>query len=410
MRPAPEPNWSLSDMRRLTSLRTFTTLATTCAAVLALTCATAGAAPDRGSDLKPAANPPGALVAVDALTNKNVWATGYQQPAPGTAAPLAEHWDGVSWQRTETPTPDGQPYGILEGVSAISNDDVWAVGFASAVSGGASTTLAEHWDGTAWTIVPTAQPPGSTWSALQSVTAVAPDDVWAVGYYYDSGDGGSVIEHWDGSAWSIVANADPGDSYHAGLQSISAHNAGDVWAVGYYYDSIGAGNTLTEHWNGTAWKLVDSPNEPDSPDTELHAVTGFRKHNVWATGFAFTGSSYAPVALHWDGTSWRLMHAAVPEGSQSTYLYGVAGTRAKAMWATGYYLEGGNYHTLAERWHGKTWHVATTPDGGQGSNYLFGIDALSRKNLWAAGFVFTDQDVPFAEHHTGSGWALVPAE
>jgi hypothetical protein len=382
-------------------------LVTAAAAASALTTPALGAA---SADSRPGAATPGALLSVDAVTASDVWTAGYQQPQPGTATPLAEHWDGNGWRRTKTPLPEGQPYGTLQSISVVSDDDVWAVGYASVVSGGASTTLAEHWNGKRWSVVPTAEPEGSTWSALQSVTAISADNVWAVGYFYNSGDGGSVIEHWDGSQWSLVASADPAGAYKPGLQAVTARSASDIWAVGSYFDDSGAADTLIEHWNGTKWRLVASPDEPGSPDTELHAVTAPAKGDVWATGFAFTGSTYIPVAAHWDGTSWQLMHAVVPNGSQDAYLYGVTAVGAHALWATGYYITGGAYQTLAERWNGKAWRVVSTQDVSGGSNYLFGVDAISKDSVWAAGFAFTDHDVPFVEQYDGTQWTLVPAK
>ena len=45
---------------------------------------------------------------------------------------------------------------VLNGVAAVSSNDVWAVGFW--VDGLQRRTLAEHWDGTSWTVVSTPYP------------------------------------------------------------------------------------------------------------------------------------------------------------------------------------------------------------------------------------------------------------
>jgi hypothetical protein len=365
-------------MTKPTATRAFVTIVTAAAAALALLTPDADASQRTGSR---AAEPtPGAMLAVDAITSDDVWAVGYQQPAPGTATPLAEHGDGGSWRRTKTPTPEGQPYGTLQAVTAVSSDDVWAVGYASAVSGGASTTLAEHWNGRKWKIVPTQEPAGSTWSALQSVTALSTDDVWAVGYFY-GGDGGSVIEHWDGTSWSLVTSADPAGAYDANLTSVDALSATNIWAVGTYFDTSGAAVTLAEHWDGRTWSLVDSPNPEGAPDAEFHAVSVRSKNDVWATGFTtITGSLFLTLVEHWDGTQWTIVDSPNPEGSADSYLYGAEALTARNAWATGYYIAGGNLHTFAEHWNGRKWKVIDTPDFG-GSSYLFGIDALSRDDI-----------------------------
>lgn len=86
----------------------------------------------------------------------------------------------------------------LEGVAAISPTDAWAVGhsFPSNVA-----TLAEHWDGTAWTVVPG---PNVTVSQFHAVAAVSPSEVWAVGSVVGSnGQLQTLAEKWNGSSWVV---------------------------------------------------------------------------------------------------------------------------------------------------------------------------------------------------------------
>src|SRR5438105_15851468 len=66
----------------------------------------------------------------------------------------------------------------------------------------------------AWAAVP---PPGGVTpnNELTGVAAVTSRDVWAVGYYRTSGyqpHGQTVIEHWDGSQWNRVPSPDGGTS------------------------------------------------------------------------------------------------------------------------------------------------------------------------------------------------------
>src|SRR5437016_4062917 len=59
-----------------------------------------------------------------------------------------------------------------------------------------------------------------------------------------------------GPDWAIVSslNVGPGNNDLYGVAVVSANN---VWAVGYYYDTIvNQLQTLTEHWNGSAWSVV----------------------------------------------------------------------------------------------------------------------------------------------------------
>jgi hypothetical protein len=68
----------------------------------------------------------------------------------------------------------------LVSVTGVSADDLWALGYSDSPSGAHHyLPLAEHWDGSAWTIVPTPQSVGST---INSAHATAENDVWAVQY------------------------------------------------------------------------------------------------------------------------------------------------------------------------------------------------------------------------------------
>ena len=116
----------------------------------------------------------------------------------------------------------------------------------------AMTAVIEHWDGSAWTIVPAPYPNGAL---LHCVYAVASSDVWATGQYTASnGSIQPLFEHWDGAAWS-VASEGAGTRKSGGIMyRLSALSPTDIWAVGYRgTPRFGSFLPLAEHWNGTAW-------------------------------------------------------------------------------------------------------------------------------------------------------------
>ena len=66
-------------------------------------------------------------------------------------------------------------------IKAFATDDVWAVGSKdSDINQNTSSTFTVHWDGTAWSEVPS--PNVSDQNSLNSVDGATPNDVWAVGY------------------------------------------------------------------------------------------------------------------------------------------------------------------------------------------------------------------------------------
>lgn len=95
---------------------------------------------------------------------------------------------------------------------------------------------------------------------LAGVAAVSATDVWAVGYYYNSSSQAvTLIEHWNGTSWSVVKSPNIGSGAND-LYSVAATSATGVRAVGgYYYNSKKEFLTLTERWNGTKWSVVKSP-------------------------------------------------------------------------------------------------------------------------------------------------------
>src|SRR5438105_1213910 len=57
--------------------------------------------------------------------------------------------------------------------------------------------------------------------------------------------------------WSVVTSPNVGGSCPS-LGAVAAVSKSDVWAVGLHYSNNGSfpSRTLIEHWNGTNWSLV----------------------------------------------------------------------------------------------------------------------------------------------------------
>ena len=219
----------------------------------------------------------GQLNGVAALSGASVWAAGSTIVGNAVSDALErQQLDGGAHPRRG---PPGSPGGVFEAVAAVSARDVWAVGVA------AGESLAEHWNGAAWSRVPTPQPGGTGGSVfLYGVSAVSATDVWAVGA---ASDGTTVILHWNGAAWTQVPSPAP-----AGLSSelygMAAVSAASAWAVGQTATTAGGTwSPLIEHWNGAAWTLVPSPAIPGGGT--LAAVSASSPRNAWAVGASGEG-------------------------------------------------------------------------------------------------------------------------
>src|SRR4030095_1568022 len=81
-----------------------------------------------------------------------------------------------------------------------------------------------------WQVIPSGNVPNPV-NELHGVSALAENDVWAVGVSYNTERtlGSTLIEHWNGSRWSVVASPNPSSSVNK-LNAVAAVSPNDVWA------------------------------------------------------------------------------------------------------------------------------------------------------------------------------------
>jgi hypothetical protein len=265
----------------------------------------------------------------------------------------------------------------LYAVSAVSSDDVWAVGEYHPT--GLQRPLAIHWNGASWNMV-YVPPIVGDYSELLDVSARTSDDVWAVGYRVGGTSNGTVIIHWDGTQWSEVPINDP-DFEGAMLTGVAARAANDVWAVGYRGASGQRSSTITIHWNGYTWHEIPSPN-PGPLVSQLYDVSIVSSDDVWAVGFHKVNDSHQTLTIHWDGSRWEVIPSPNPEIHHN--LDKVVAVAPNDVWASGYKLTG-RYTTFVVHWDGKSWTHIPTPNVGDQESITESITALPDGTVWAAG-------------------------
>jgi hypothetical protein len=257
----------------------------------------------------------GDLYGVDAASESDVWAVGNDNASgEGAGTSLVLHWNGDSWSRVKSPSP-GHESTALWDVIALEPDNAWAVG--TSFKGG----LIEHWDGDAWRELPVSFPK----MFLTGIDAVNANDIWAVGTGgSDTGHPSPVIEHWNGESWQTTVTPPAPRAYPYSLESVSAIAADDAWAVGAAITDPSSETAvpIVLHWNGTKWQLVPWPIRGDSYFRSVSAVSD---RDVWAAGAS--GDNDAPLLAHWDGARWS---AVAPKGLANT----VAASR-QAVWIAG---------------------------------------------------------------------------
>ncbi len=300
----------------------------------------------------------------------------------------------------EVAVPEPLPDSILLDVAAVSEDDAWAVGS----TGG--NTLAMHWNGAAWTIVPTPNPGYSVLSRrLNAVAALASDDVWAagtaemnippLGYIGEA----ILIMHWDGASWQLVLPPGWPEGWGSSfIHTIEAVAPDDVWFGGegpYYSPAAGA---LALHWDGASFELVPT----ETFDTNCggtfgcgHAIAdmaALASDDIWAVGHGGDGdASQVSQIWHWDGATWA--HTPGPAPGFWHDLNAVTAFAPNDVWALGGVWE--RPEGVILHWDGAEWTQVAAPV----SNF-YTVAAIAPDDIWSVG----DELV----HYDGQTWSVAP--
>ena len=291
-----------------------------------------------------------------ALSEDDIWATGSYREHATLSSPWFLHWDGKVWRRIPSPSIGAGTY-FINRISALAPDDIWAVGtFSSDDSNGGA--IAMHWDGNEWDFsvlphIPTA--------GLYDVAAIAPDNVWAVGQQTISNKIQPLFLHWDSAQWKIVTT--PKFKSGAQLTSIHAISANDIWASGTYP------KTHMLHWNGSSWQKV--PNVPSLGGRDIGGVAG---NDLWTVGAG---------TWHWDGATW----------SQTPVVDYVALRTVRAfasdnVWAVGEKWPG----SLIAHWNSAEWQSYDKFPIQSTSSQMRSVAVASANSVWAVGVHFAKND------------------
>lgn len=231
--------------------------------------------------------------------------------------------------------PDGA---LLLGIAGTDRTDVLAVG---------DQGTAFHFDGAAWTPVPT-EPE----LVLTDVWAGGPKDLWAVfTTKINNVNNGGVI-HFNGTAWEKKQlTGDP-------LFGIWGSAADDAWAVG--------NNGAIWRFDGTSWR-----HETWKTDASLRGVHGTARDDVWLVGSGGNIDMRGHI-IHWNGSSFL-------ESAQDNTRY------FNKIWAysrTSAYVAG--IDRALFKWDGTTWMPMTPPDTQPGDIDFYALWGSDPDSLWLA--------------------------
>ncbi len=338
------------------------------------------------------------MESVKVISANDIWAVGeYSEMVNGAQVfhGLAEHWNGSAWSLVSV--PQSGTNSSLHGVSGVSSSDLWAVGYYVPTDGAHGRTLTLHWDGSSWSQVSSPNI-GTLDNTVTSVWAVAPDAVWAVGWSINANGSttSTLVLFWDGTSWSSLPSASPG--YYNSLFSVTATTADDMWAVG----EVGAGDgspsrNITIHCTRSACSLVSSPNGGVG-DNRLTDVAALSPNEVYAVGYSevmTTPRTLVPLTLRWDGVGWSALPTPpLPPDLPQVGFQSITAISSNDIWAVGfaYSPSPAQQQTYGAHWNGTAWTAFSPPNLSIANSFL-GSDAVGSNDIWAVGFTSNSNNI-----------------
>jgi hypothetical protein len=260
---------------------------------------------------------------------------------------------------------------------------------------------------------------GETTNILNGTTCLSASDCWAVGMSSTGTVLRTLVEHWDGTSWAVVPSPNTSATHHNLLYGVACVSAADCWAVGGgWSDADGVFQTLIERWDGTAWAIVTSPNNKASPSASattniFFGVTCVSAADCWAVGGYDPGPFRQTLVARWDGIAWAIVTSPNSSTTQSNSLSGVTCVSASACWAVGSADTGvSSSQTLIQRWDGTSWAIATSANIPAAQNgILQAVTCVAASECWAVGYnSFTGlDDQTLIERWDGTSWAIAPS-
>ena len=317
--------------------------------------------------------------------------------------PLIEQWNGTSWNAvTVTPALTPEFNFSLDGVSCVSATFCEAVGWYQTADGQPEVPFAVMWNGTSWSTQPVTLPAGQPGLQMNAVSCLSTTWCLATAGTNNGGEleSSATSELWNGSQWTNVATAalpavEAGD--YSYLNGISCRTATFCMAVGGVANTgSGDGGALMEVWNGSAWSIA--PSAPSAGFSILRSVSCAGTQFCAAVGNTYVDSSSngdltdASLAEMWNGSSWSVTPTPNPGGGNGDVLAGVSCFAATSCSAVGSYDTDGSgdfFQNQAAVWNGQSWTSVTTADRpvtGNPDGSLRGVDCLSNWACMATGY------------------------
>jgi hypothetical protein len=349
-----------------------------------------------------------ALYGVACPSTTSCLAAGSYATSAGILQSLVESWNGTAWAISS-----GLPGGVLL-ADSLADVSCESTGFCEAVGnyqGGskAKQTLAESWYQRAWSILPVPDA-GTGNNALASVSCVSTTYCMAVGSSTTNSVQQSLIETWNGAAWSVPTNLPNNGTGGNALAGVSCVSSTFCVAVGYSRNSkTNVQQSLVDVWNGTSW-TSSNPAATITTGNFLTGVSCLSTTLCQAVGsFLLGGKTSRPLIATLSGTTWSRPPVSA-DGAGANFLNGVScAPSTTSCQAVGYFLNPSNVkQAMVLSWSGSTWSVPFAPTQPTTVNNEFrGISCVTTTFCQAVGDSAPGGTAQaFAETLNGTTWGV----
>ena len=318
---------------------------------------------------------------------------------------LVEIWNGTNWAQSASPSSSPTEDNYLYGLACTSSTDCVAVGDYS--NGSNLRTLVETWNGSTWSIVSSPNTSPTQDSSLADVSCASTTDCLSVGSFSLGIPTQSLVETWNGSAWSIAPSPNVSIPTHNALYGISCTSATFCMAAGSYLNGSSK-QTLVEAWNGSTWSITASPNMSTIQDNQLTSISCTSPTACVAVGDYSNGTNGQTLVETWDGSAWSIASSPNTSSVQNNQLSGVTCTSPTSCVAVGSYFNGTNGQTLVETWNGLVWSITTSPNTSSSqNNQLASVSCTSPTACVAVGSYFNGtNDQTLVATLMGTTWSI----
>ena len=244
-----------------------------------------------------------------------------------------------------------------------------------------------HYDGQHWTTSPMPTgfippPDGGTYFGPTSfqIRMAAPDDGWVMPFQVQHG-GNATLLHYDGTAWRLVQTPFVSDNFKFyQFFDMSVAGPDDLWIVGNYTDDSGSsasGQTMfIAHDDHGQWSQV-----AHLGTGSLQTIAMRSSADGWI--FGQNGSGQEWLAYHYDGTAWKPATPPASSGGES-FLNGLTSGPDGSYWAISAATSGSHLlHLVNGHWQATA--IPFPPGSGNLPLFPHTVVPLADGDVWVVG-------------------------